>query len=97
MRIHVTGRNNDPESATNQEGLMVSAYRNTDNSIVVVVINYSTDEQKIRMNLHRPRITFQPYLTDDVKGNDLKPIRTVQSGSVTSIPPRSVITFVAAQ
>ena len=70
-------------------GLMVSAYRNTDGSWVVVAINYSEKEQPFSLapspsTLHQLRA----YRTSDVDGETLRPVPVT-----SSLPPRSITTF----
>lgn len=78
-------------------GVMASAYRNTDGSWVCVAINYSPDEQPFTLHLSdipapADTIRWNLYRTSDVPGETLKPVGT--TGSSTTLPPRSITTFV---
>ncbi len=95
-RIGLTDDRSDPEAATNPEALMVSAYQNSDKSIVVVAINYSNKELPLKLKLKKPGIKFNRYITSDTPGHNLMPLQTVHAGSTSGVPPRSVVTFVTA-
>ena len=95
VRIAVTDQKRDVEAATNPVGLMVSAYKNKDNSLVVVAINYSDKVKPLVLTTPARGISFVPYLTNDLPGNDLQPQQAIKAGSLQHIPPRSIITFVS--
>ncbi|MCM1532890.1 MAG: hypothetical protein NC114_11575 [Ruminococcus flavefaciens] len=81
------------DSATDPEGLMVSAYVNADGSRVAVVINYSGEEREISLGWGR-RTVWRAYRTSDRAGENLAPVGKVNGTAVTAVPPRSVVTFV---
>jgi len=70
------------------DGLMISSYKNTDGSIVSVIINYSNQEESVKF----PKKISAVYLTDDRPGNKLK--RQKDVGFVANLPARSVVTVV---
>jgi O-glycosyl hydrolase len=74
-------------------GVMVSAYRNQDGSLVCVAINYSEQEQPfgLRLSPSAPH-TWTMYRTSDAEGETLKPVGTAD-GQAT-LAPRSITTFV---
>ena len=74
-------------------GLMASAFRNKDNSWVVVVINYSQQEKPFSFSVDKKKNKWQPYRTSDAEGETLKPL-TPCKGKI-SLPPRSITTFVS--
>ena len=74
-------------------GLMASAFRNKDNSWVVVVINYSQQEKPFSFSVDKKKNKWQPYRTSDAEGETLKPL-TPCKGRI-SLPPRSITTFVS--
>lgn len=74
-------------------GLMVSAFRNQDNSWVVVAINYSQEEKPFNITIEKDKNKWQPYRTSDVDGETLKPLAPCKGA--TKLPPRSITTFVS--
>lgn len=82
------------DSATNPYGLMLSAYRNEDGSIVVVVINYSEKEEVISLGIEADNHTggWDCYVTSD--SPNLSLAHETVNGSVLTLPARSVTTFV---
>ena len=60
---------------TDQQGLMCSAYRNTDGQWAMVVINYADREQEFTVDVNDPKVkSWQGYRTSDVAGEDLLPV-----------------------
>lgn len=84
------------EDATDPHGLMVSAYENADGSCVAVVINYAETPGDIALCWGR-RTRWQMYRTSDIEGEDLMPAGEVRGEKAVTIPPRSVVTFVATK
>lgn len=86
------------DSATEPYGLMLSAYRNKDGSIIVVAINYSENGEKIsiktpdRNNVSRSR---KVYITSDKNNSNITPVKevTLRKPEIT-VPARSVATIV---
>lgn len=74
--------------AESPAGLMASAFRNPDGSIVSVVINYSDREEILKF----PRKVNGIYLTNDAAGCKLQSCST--NGKCVSVPPKSVVTVV---
>lgn len=85
-----------PEGDTDQQGLMCSAYRNTDGSFVMVVINYANDEKEFFINKDKGmNKQWQAYRTSDVEGEDLLPVGKVKSGKMIRMPARSIVTLLS--
>ena len=81
---------------TDQQGLMCSAYRNTDGQWAMVVINYADREQEFTVDVNDPKVkSWQGYRTSDVAGEDLLPVGKLKNKKVAVIPARSVTTFVS--
>ena len=87
MRLEVEGNDGDPF------GVMTSAYRNADGSIVIVVINYTEREKDIQLEGIANGKTFIMYRTSDIEGENLKNIGTTD-GKQIKLASRSVTTFV---
>ena len=88
----------DVEGKMDVDGLMLSAYKNTDGTLVVVAINYSKDDRPIHIMFNSLLLTLNPhpttaYRTSDVEGESLKNIGKVDLRG-TTLPARSVTTFV---
>lgn len=94
VRYDITALDKDGKTVkdgeTEPEGVMVSAYKNTDGSWVVVAINYS--EATRPFTLEGVKGTWKMYRTSDAEGESLKPVGTT-TGS-TSLQPKSITTFV---
>lgn len=100
VRMHIKALdkqgNEVTEGDTDQKGLMCTAYRNADDSWVMVVINYSDQGKRMRFSLDEGKIRkWQPYLTSEGEGNNLLPLKPLKNNKNTFIPARSIITFVA--
>ena len=81
---------------TDQQGLMCSAYRNTDGQWAMVVINYADREQEFTVDVNDSKVkSWQGYRTSDVAGEDLLPVGKLKNKKVAVIPARSVTTFVS--
>jgi O-glycosyl hydrolase len=83
---------NDEERAYQ---VMVSAYRNTDDSIAVVAVNYSESERELLLNLEQldtAPIKRNVYTTSEE--TDLKKTKSVDLDKPVRIPARSVVTIV---
>lgn len=78
---------------TDAKGVMVSAYHNTDGTVAVVAINYSSDDKPFTLELDKSlgvkKRQVKAYRTSDAEGENLKPVPV---GKV--LPKRSVTTFV---
>lgn len=94
VRYDITALDKDGKTVkdgeTEPEGVMASAYKNTDGSWVVVAINYS--EATRPFTLEGVKGTWKMYRTSDAEGESLKPVGTT-TGS-TSLQPKSITTFV---
>ena len=89
----------DVEGTMEIDGLMLSAYKNTDGTLAIVAINYSKDNRPISIDLSQlstfnyPLSTITAYRTSDVEGENLKNIGKVDLKNAL-LPARSVTTFV---
>lgn len=88
-----------PDGDTDQTGLMCTAYLNTDGHWVVVILNYAEEEASIRLTFKDKQQVkkWQPYLTADGDGINLKPLKTVRNNKIVTIPARCAVTFVSQQ
>ena len=88
----------DMEGTMEIDGLMLSAYKNTDGTLAIVAINYSMDDRPISIdlsqlsNLNSQLSTAIAYRTSDVEGESLKNVGKVDLKKAT-LPARSVTTF----
>ena len=80
------------------DGLMLSAYKNTDGTLAIVAINYGKEERPINIDLSALSSQLSAnviaYRTSDVEGESLKNVGKVDLKK-TVLPARSVTTFVA--
>ena len=88
----------DVEGVMEVDGLMLSAYKNTDGILAVIAINYSKQERPISIDLAAhlsPRTSplSTAYRTSDVEGENLKNVGHVDLKTVT-LSARSVTTLV---
>lgn len=81
----------DVEGEMEDEGLMLSAYRNADGTVAVVAINYSKERRMVALNGKSRKA--RAYRTSDEEGENLKYIGDVNMKK-TALPARSVTTFV---
>ncbi|MCK9207163.1 MAG: xylanase, partial [Salinivirgaceae bacterium] len=99
-RIGVTAIDKDgntiTEGDTDPWGLMISAYRNTDNSVVAVLINYSNTDKTMNLNLANNRATtWQPYVTSDKAGYNLFREEVLSDATLITIQARSIVTLIS--
>ena len=74
-------------------GLMVTAYKNTDKRWVVVVINYSNEQQTFSLKMSDGKqYRWKAYRTSDEEGENLKPVG--ENDGRMKLSARSVTTFV---
>jgi hypothetical protein len=96
QRVALTGRGHDVR------GLMGSAYKDERaRRVVAVYVNMTADTQTLRLSFRtgaqRWRVeSITPYVTSDRPGDELRPYPAVTAGRTVEIPPRSVVTLVAA-
>ncbi|MCD8318203.1 MAG: xylanase [Paraprevotella sp.] len=89
-----TGRRVE-EGDTDRKGLMCTAYRNTDGTWVMVVLNYSPEEKTFTFRVKNQKVgKWQPYLTAEGENVNLQPQEKIRNGKTARIPARSLITFV---
>ena len=87
MRLEVDG-------SMSSDGLMLSAYRNTDGTLAIVAINYGTTDQLVSIDTPKGK-TATLYRTSDVERESLKNLGTVNLKRA-SLPARSVTTFLVS-
>lgn len=86
------------QGADNKDRLMGSAYYNKDeNQLSIVFINYSYDDEKVKMVLNNlskriDLLTLKAYVTSETQ--DLSELEIKDAQSVVDIPARSVVTLV---
>ncbi len=82
-------------TTTSGAGLDVSAFRNSDGSIAVVVLNSAHRRQVATFSLHGLRgAHVTPYLTDTSHQLSAQSPITVRNGAFTAIlPPRSLVSY----
>ena len=98
MSIKATDKSGQviPEGDTDPQGLMCSAYQNTNGQWVMVVINYADQEKNFTFKVDGSKVkSWQGYRTSDEAGEDLLPIKELKNEQIAVIPARSVITFVS--
>ena len=98
MSIKATDKSGQviPEGDTDPQGLMCSAYQNTNGQWVMVVINYADQEKNFTFKVDGSKVkSWQGYRTSDEAGEDLLPIKKLKNEQIAVIPARSVITFVS--
>lgn len=84
------------EGDTDQKGLMCSAYRNANGQWVMVVINYADQAKECSFGIGDKKVKgWQPYITSDKEGEDLFPGVKIKAGKDTTVPARSIVTFVS--
>lgn len=81
------------DSVTDPYGLMLSAYRNTDNSIVIVAINYSDEDKTFQLKLPSDanRIT-KAYTTSDMDNCSLS-LNDIDISDNIIIPAKTIISL----
>lgn len=87
------------EGYNDPEGVMCSAYQNTDGKWVVVAINYSEEVKPVDFMFDstnaQAKKQWQMYRTSDVSLESLAPVGTCDG--YTQLAPRSITTFVENQ
>lgn len=79
------------EGAMQYDGLMLSAYRNTDGTTAIVAINYGKEDKTIDLSLGKQK-TATAYRTSDVEGENLRHLGIVKL-SKALLTARSVTTL----
>jgi len=93
VRIKLSGAND-------KYGLLGSAYINDEKEkVIIVFVNMSNSEKTVLVDLsgldsNKKILSYRPYITSDIVGDDLKEYDLFSSDSVFNIPSRSVVTFV---
>ena len=93
VRLDVASDNDrSRDNATDPYGLMCSAYRNADGSLVIVAINYGENDEKIKFD-GLPRRNWCAYRTSDVEDESLKLVGKSSGLEHVILPRRSITTF----
>lgn len=82
--------------AADKEDLMASAYTDSLNgNLIIVVINITEEEKSIKFNIKGQKANMElvPYITSDNIGDDLKEETSFAVSNGYRIPAKSVITF----
>jgi len=82
-------------TTTSRAGLAVSAFRNSDGSTAVVVLNSAHSRQTATFSLRRlSGAHVTPYLTDTIHGLSAQAPITVRNSAFTAtLPPRSLVSY----
>jgi len=84
-------------ATTPDTNLRLSAFRNTDGTLTVVVLNASSSAQQVSYSLQNTGITTgtaTPYLTNGSNSMAQQPAVTVGAGSLAAtVPARSLVTY----
>jgi len=82
-------------ATTTDAGLDVTAFRNSDGSAAVIVLNSAHSRQVAAFSLHGlSGAHVTPYLTDTSHGLSARsPITVRNSGFTATLPPRSLVTY----
>ncbi len=99
VRIGISAHENQgkiiPESDTDPYAIMLSAYKNTDNTFAIVIINYSNENKEINLKLNNSSpVTWQPYITSDYPDLNLNKQPSISYNDPIPVPARSVITLI---
>ena len=102
VRIGVTAFNSKGEMVeegdTDPYALMISAYKNSDGTPVVVVINYQNEERAFDLNWKGETVAnWKPYLTSDAPDCKLALQPTIKYGKKINIPARSIVTYIGVK
>lgn len=76
----------EPKQST-ANGVLVSAYKNGEGRLVVVLVNLSTEQQKCDLGLPKEVEVYTTSETDNLR-------KSRQQGSSVTLPPRSILTCV---
>lgn len=83
------------EGDTDPQGVMCSAYRNADGSLVMVAINYSQEEKTVRLAVDgTKKLHWKAYRTSDAEGENLAPVSCIDKKGTATLAPRSIVTFI---
>lgn len=98
VRLDITATNargkTVAEGDTEPEGLMCSAYRNTDGRLVAVVINYADTPHPFTLRVAGRSVKrWKMYRTSDLNNEHLTPTGLMKGGTCSQIPARSIVTF----
>jgi O-glycosyl hydrolase len=84
-------------TSTSDGALEITAFRNRDGSVAIVVLNTATSAQTASFSLRHTGASGPaaiPYLTDDTHGTAAQPALAIRNGSFTAtLPARSLVTY----
>ncbi len=85
-------------ASTSDSTLRLSAFRNSDGTVVVVALNAATSANQVSFSLPNTGIgsgTATPYLTNGTNSMTAQPVVPVSGGAFTAtVPARSLVTYV---
>ena len=89
----------DLKGGDDVEGVMASAWHSAgDKDLVLTFINVEVEAREIDLRVAgsdgTPK-TYQPYLTTDAKGDDIRPLSIHNSDDKLVLPPKSILTLVS--
>ncbi len=99
VRINIVAKNKAgiiiKNGDTDPKGIMCSAYKNKNGSLVIVAINYSKIKKKFDFNIHGCKVLgWKMYRTSNKRNENLSPIGTF-AGRCKPLPPQSITTFIS--
>lgn len=85
------------EGDTEQKGLMCSAYKNKNGSLVMVLLNYSEIDRPFSFSVdgNKKKREWKQYRTSDKNNENLSPVKSCKENETIIIPARSVITLIS--
>jgi O-glycosyl hydrolase len=81
----------------NLQGIMTSAYRDRNNKLVVIAINYSTEAAQLKLDLQHAKKNYSKvstYLTTAAADINIKPMPVKSYANSISLPARAIATLV---
>jgi O-glycosyl hydrolase len=89
-------------TTTTDTGLDLTAFRNLDGSVAIVVLNTDTSSDTVSFSLQNLGLSswsgVTPYVTDSASDTAAQPRLQAQSGTFTyTLPARSLVTFVVSR
>jgi O-glycosyl hydrolase len=88
---------NSPDNTTGQHDLLISAWKDKKNQLVIVGINHGTKDIRIRLTLKGDRIKYKTmvtYLTDGNQADNMKASPGKKFSPDVLLPARSISTLV---
>lgn len=90
VRLGVTSK----VDVSDLQGMMCSCYKNPDGKLVYVIINFAEKDNTISLKTDDGKDRqFTPYITSDIEGDNLRPMKSIKNNEQVTIPSKSIITF----